>query len=114
MWKTNGLQYAPLEEVWGPTNNQAPQIHNPYKTTQHLHEPPAILTQSRCSQFLKDVYLKHGTQGVIDMLHPVIIRDIQSMGLKEKKEPFFQFGLEELLVFLVTVFAISLAIESSQ
>jgi hypothetical protein len=111
----DSLQFAPLDEAWSPRANIAPKIENPYATSAEVvDKATSPVIENRCQQYIEEVYERQGVRGLLTVLDPVMVRDIQSLAFrktpKPKRDPFV-VSFDELILIAFGIFAIVLAIE---
>lgn len=114
----DSLKYAPLDEAWSPVGTHiSPRIENPY-ATQHeiIDKATSPIIENRCQKYIEDLYHSEGVRGLLGVLHPVMVRDIQSLALPSKRFPrrdeALTLSIDEIILIGFGIFAIVLAMES--
>jgi hypothetical protein len=112
----DSLNFAPLDEVWSPRANIAPTIENPYASEPEVvNRATSPVIENRCQQYLEDVYESQGVRGLLTILDPHMVRDIQSLAVRkhrpQHRDPF-TISFDELILVAFGIFALVLAIES--
>jgi len=110
------LKFAPLDEVWSPRGISA-TIENPYKPREEVVEKVTPVIEDACHRYLEDVYDSQGVRGLLKVLDPYMVRDIQALAHpvqrsdKSHRNETFSLSLDELILIAFGIFAIILATE---
>lgn len=115
----DSLKFAPLDEAWSPMGERiSPRIENPYAPQEDIIDKATSPTvENRCQQYLEDVYNSQGVRGLIHVLQPEMVRDIQALS-HPKKHPIrrqrdaFSLTFDEIILVCFGIFALILAIDS--
>ena len=98
---SSGLRFAPLEEAWSDTGlNVSPAFENPYKT-----EPSVIGDVNRrdiAHKYISDLYDSKGVKGVVRLLEPEVVRDIQALHTRPSK-PEITLSVEEMFFIAIAI-----------
>jgi hypothetical protein len=113
----DSLKYAPLEEVWSPVGQRiAPRIENPYAPQHDIIDKATSPTiENRCQQYLEDLYASQGVDGLLGVMQPVMVRDIQALAMPQRparRAHDLTLSMDEIILICFGVFAIVLAMES--
>jgi len=98
---SSGLRFAPLEEAWSDTGLKvSPAFENPYKT-----EPSVIGDVDRrdiAHKYISDLYDSKGVKGVVRLLEPEVVRDIQALHQRASK-PEIVLSVEEMFFIGIAI-----------
>lgn len=110
------LKFASLDEVWSPKGVSV-HVENPYKPEHEVvNKATSPVVENACQQYLEDVYESQGVHGLLKVLDPVMVRDIQALAHPvtrgtSRHSDSFSLSFDELILIAFGIFAIILATE---
>ena len=99
----SGIRYAPLEDAWNDSGMIiSPKFENPYKTEASVIGD--VNKRDVAHKYLIDAYDARGVRGVIDVMQPEMIRDIQSLHKPPNHaHPVVHLSVEDMFLIVIAV-----------
>ena len=99
---SHGLRFAPLDEAWKDTGIQiSPKFENPYRSG----PTPVDSVDKRdiTQKYISRVYESEGVSGVVRLLEPEVVRDIQSLYKQKPKPAAMTVSMDDMIFIGIAI-----------